>query len=92
MNGVFVETTGTYRQGYIGHAGVSGIARNDTGRDLQALAIYFDVLNDEDEKVADAAATTSSLKAGQIWRFQAVFLAPFGAEFAKIRLARVLAP
>ncbi len=90
LNGVRVETTGLYRFGYASVIGINGVATNQSGRDLRLCTIHYDAVNEADEKVADAIASTSSgILAGEAWRFQAVFTTPFSSEFKSLRLRRV---
>jgi len=84
-----VTVDGFYRTG-ISIVGITGVAENTTDRDLKMCAVYFDVLDKEGVKVADALASSQGLAARQKWRFQAVFTNPFSTQFELIKTARVM--
>lgn len=69
--------------------GMSGVAKNETDTDFSMCMITFDVLDDTGAKVCDAYASVQGLKAGQEWRFQAMFTAMFSTRFRKITPGRV---
>jgi len=69
--------------------GLPGIAENRAGRDLSSCFLYFDVVDLQGVKVADAVASTLDLAIGQKWRFQAVFTSPFRTSFQAIKPGRV---
>jgi hypothetical protein len=88
QSGVRIAVDGFYQTGKT-IVGLQGTAENITGRDLSACILYFDVLDAQGTKVADALASTSGLAAGQKWRFQAVFMTPFRTSFQAIQPGRV---
>lgn len=87
--GVHVKVDGLYRAGMGVVLGLSGTATNNTGRDLRGCGLGFSILNGQGEKVGDAVAFTQSLRAGQVWRYQAVFSVPFATTFERVELAEV---
>lgn len=87
-NGVHVAVEGFFQAGTT-IVGLQGTAENTTSKDLSSCFLYFDVVDGQGTKVADALASTLSLAAGQKWRFQATFTAPFRTTFQAIRPGRV---
>ena len=74
-----------------GHVtGVSGLATNESGRNLITCIVNLDVLDDSGVKVAGATASTTGLKASQTWRFQAVFTNPFSVNFQSITPGQII--
>jgi hypothetical protein len=87
-SGVFVSVDGLlYNAGDI--MGISGVAKNITASDLQSCTIFFDVLDSSGAKVATASDTTIGLKAGQVWRFQAVMGTVASVPVVSIELGSV---
>ncbi|MGE5307034.1 MAG: FxLYD domain-containing protein [Alphaproteobacteria bacterium] len=91
QNGIRVEVGGVYRRD-ISVVGITGIASNGTGRDLQSCLIYFDIVDSSGIKVADAVASVQGLRAGQQWRFHATFTTPLSTFFkGAVKPNRVMA-
>lgn len=86
-NGLNVEVEGLYKQGFT-VVGISGIAENVSGKDITSCFLSFDVVDADGIKVGDAFASTQGLRAGQKWRFQALFTIPFRTAFKAIRPGR----
>jgi len=72
-------------------AGISGLATNESDKDLSICNVSLDILDDGGAKVSTAIASTIGLKAGQNWRFQAVFANPFSVSFKSVAPGTVLA-
>jgi hypothetical protein len=88
--GVKVVVDGTYRRTEIGPvSGITGEATNVSGKDLSFCTISLDVLDESGTKVSSAIANTPGLKAGQTWRFQAIFTTPFTVAFKSIAQGQV---
>lgn len=86
--GLRVTADGFYKLGR-SYVGVSGTARNVSGRDFEMCSIRFDVVDESGAKVCDAHAFTQGLKAGQEWRFQAAFATSFATTFKSIQRGTV---
>ena len=84
QNGVTIVVDGLWRNGAGDVSGISGIATNVTHRDLTVCIINLDVLDASGVKVSSAIASTTGLKAGQQWRFQATFTTPYAVSFSSI--------
>jgi hypothetical protein len=82
---------GLYRDGYGTVVGISGIATDVSAGDLTLCQLTFDVLDASHAKVSNAVAATNGLKAGQSWKFQAVFTTPFSVQFTSIAPGTVTA-
>lgn len=87
--GMHVVVTGLYENGYGIVSGVSGYARND-GPDLTTCMLTLELEDGSGAKVGEAIASTTGLRAGQEWRFQAVIAAPYMIRFTKIEPGAVL--
>ena len=87
-NGVLVDVHGLYKRGR--HVvGVSGLATNQSDKDLSLCTLTFELMDADGNKVSDALASTSSLRSGATWKFQAVITSAFGTKFNSITPGRV---
>lgn len=71
--------------------GITGLAINESRRDLHICVINFDVLDAAGVKVSSAFASTTDLNAGQSWRFQAVFANPYSVSFKSVMPGELMA-
>jgi hypothetical protein len=83
-NGIEVVVDGTYRNGYGQVLGISGTARNVSNIDRTFCQVEFGLLDQTRAKVSGALANTSSLRAGQTWRFQAIVTSPYPVVFTEV--------
>lgn len=83
-HGISIAVDGLWRDGYGNVSGVSGMATNDSGRELTLCQITLDVLDSSGVKVSGAVAVTNGLKVGQKWRFQATLMTPYTVYFKTI--------
>jgi len=83
-HGVKVVVDSLWKDDYGNVMGISGLATNESGRNLATCMLSLDVLDTTGIKVSSALASTVGLKAGQTWRFQAVFTNPFSVQFRSV--------
>lgn len=88
QDGLQISVDGFYKIG-TSYVGLTGTAQNVSGKDLTMCSITFDIVDSMGAKVGDAIANTQGLRAGQEWRFQALFTTAFATTFKGIRSGRV---
>src|SRR5208282_3834890 len=76
VHGVSVTVDGLLTNSDGDVAGITGIATNTSDLTLTVCMLTFNALDASGVKVADLMASTTGLKAGQKWRFQAMFVTP----------------
>jgi len=84
QDGLRISVEGFYKNGS-SYVGLAGTVQNVSGKDYTMCAISFDIVDSMGAKVGDALATTQGLRAGQQWRFQALFTTAFATTFKEIR-------
>jgi hypothetical protein len=90
QDGLRISVEGFYGTGR-SYFGINGTAKNIGSKDYTMCMINFDIVDSQGTKVGDAVAHTQGLKAGQEWRFQALFTTAFATTFKSIRPGRVTA-
>lgn len=90
QDGLRISVDGFYRRG-MSYVGLTGTAENVGSKDYTTCSITFDIVDSMGAKVGDAIAHTQGLRAGQEWRFQALFTTAFATTFKGIRAGRVTA-
>jgi hypothetical protein len=68
-----------------GISAITGTATNQTGRELTAAFVKFNLLDERGGLVGNAMATASDLEPGQVWKFDA----ETPVQFATVRLSGV---
>jgi len=93
VRGVSVTVDGLWKNGdgdVVGITGIATYAASD-GRDLTVCMLTFNALDASGVKVADLIASTTGLKVGQKWRFQAMFVTPVRVNFTSIEAGPITA-
>lgn len=88
--GVKVVVDSLWKDDYGNVMGISGLATNESDRNLTTCMLSLDVLDTTGTKVSSALASTVGLRAGQSWRFQAVFTNPFSVRFKSVVPGQVI--
>lgn len=70
-------------------ASISGVAKNNTGKDLSYVQIEFSVYDSAGNNVGTALANINNLGAGDTWRFEATLLSFPNTRPSNYKLADV---